>query len=123
MKVRHSLISLLLTSRKASGVLQRFISPNLSHASIFHASYVLIRRRVGVAPEKSIKLVVNSFFRGKLTNPETGGIAFSSEIFSGGFAGLCQVLGESQVIEAKAWLTESDQPARGKNLKEPDAQT
>jgi hypothetical protein len=65
--------------------------------------------RIGVAPEKSIKLVVNGFVRScpswsvptdiqvraKLTDPETGRISLSSEIIAGGSAGAAQVSSKS----------------------------
>ncbi|KAK9450284.1 mitochondrial carrier domain-containing protein [Limtongia smithiae] len=46
---------------------------------------------VGVAPEKAIKLTVNDFARGKLTD-EFGNISLMSEIIAGGSAGACQVV-------------------------------
>lgn len=67
----------------------------------------LTETRIGVAPEKSIKLVVNSYVslslmtassrvadeqvRSKLTDPDTGRISIASEILAGGTAGGCQV--------------------------------
>lgn len=46
---------------------------------------------VGVAPEKAIKLTVNDFIRGKLTD-KMGNITLTSEIIAGGSAGACQVV-------------------------------
>lgn len=48
--------------------------------------------RIGVAPEKSIKLVVNGYVRGKATDPETGRISVPMELVAGGTAGACQVV-------------------------------
>lgn len=53
--------------------------------------YFLIAR-VGVAPEKSIKLVVNAYVRGLATDPETGRITLPMEILAGATAGACQVV-------------------------------
>ncbi|KAK9480135.1 mitochondrial carrier domain-containing protein [Lipomyces japonicus] len=46
---------------------------------------------VGVAPEKAIKLTVNDFARGKLSD-DKGNIPLYGEILSGGTAGACQVV-------------------------------
>ncbi|KAJ1721335.1 mitochondrial aspartate-glutamate transporter agc1 [Coemansia erecta] len=47
---------------------------------------------VGVAPEKAIKLTVNDFVRARLTDKDTGKIAFASELIAGGTAGASQVV-------------------------------
>ncbi|KAJ2701044.1 mitochondrial aspartate-glutamate transporter agc1 [Coemansia sp. IMI 203386] len=47
---------------------------------------------VGVAPEKAIKLTVNDFVRARLTDRDTGKIAFASELFAGAMAGGSQVV-------------------------------
>ncbi|KAK9458353.1 mitochondrial carrier domain-containing protein [Dipodascopsis uninucleata] len=46
---------------------------------------------VGVAPEKAIKLTVNDFARGKLSD-DNGDITLLNEIIAGGSAGACQVV-------------------------------
>jgi solute carrier family 25 aspartate/glutamate transporter 12/13 len=51
----------------------------------------MVPQLIGVAPEKSIKLVVNGYMRGKFTDPETGRISLAAEVLSGGTAGMCQV--------------------------------
>jgi solute carrier family 25 aspartate/glutamate transporter 12/13 len=47
---------------------------------------------IGVAPEKAIKLTVNDFVRGKLTDKGTGKIWYPYEVLAGGTAGGCQVV-------------------------------
>ncbi|BGP12981.1 hypothetical protein JCM10213_006619 [Rhodosporidiobolus nylandii] len=47
---------------------------------------------IGVAPEKAIKLTVNDLVREYATDPSTGRIKVSWEVFAGGLAGGCQVV-------------------------------
>ncbi|GAA5988371.1 hypothetical protein JCM11641_005452 [Rhodosporidiobolus odoratus] len=47
---------------------------------------------IGVAPEKAIKLTVNDLVREYATDPSTGRIKLSWEVFGGGLAGACQVV-------------------------------
>ncbi|GAA6035274.1 hypothetical protein JCM8097_008793 [Rhodosporidiobolus ruineniae] len=47
---------------------------------------------IGVAPEKAIKLTVNDLVREYATDPTTGRIKLSWELFGGGLAGGCQVV-------------------------------
>ncbi|EIW86965.1 mitochondrial carrier [Coniophora puteana RWD-64-598 SS2] len=47
---------------------------------------------IGVAPEKAIKLTVNDLVRRRATDPDTGRIKLSWELFAGGMAGGCQVV-------------------------------
>jgi solute carrier family 25 (mitochondrial aspartate/glutamate transporter), member 12/13 len=52
----------------------------------------VLPQMIGVAPEKAIKLTVNDFVRGKMTNKDTGKIWVGSEFLAGATAGGCQVV-------------------------------